>query len=50
MIKKLKSIKYMDLEDMVYRFYLAYNEIVDSSALLYFGPNIVGYTIAAAIL
>ena len=44
-IEKLKSIRYNDLEDMVYRMQLTYHEIIDILDMEYISSSTIGYTI-----
>ena len=45
-IEELKNSKYNDLEDLVYRFQLPYNEISDKLDLKYIPTSTIGYTLA----
>ena len=42
-IEELKSIKYTDIEDLVYRMQLTYDEIIDVLDLKYISTKILGY-------
>ena len=46
---ELKKVKYDDLEDMVYRFQLTYNEIVDILDLKYIPTQRTGYSLNPGI-
>ena len=46
---ELKKVKYNDLEDMVYRFQLTYNEIIDVLDLKYIPTKRMGYTLNPGI-
>ena len=44
-LKQFKNVKYNDLEDMVYRFQLTYDEIMDILDLKYIPTKIIGYSL-----
>ena len=44
-LEELKNVKYNDLEDLVYRFRLTYDEIMDILDLKYISTERMGYTI-----
>ena len=44
-LTELKNIKYNDLEDLVYRMQLTYNEIIDILDLKYISTERIGYSI-----
>ena len=44
-LEELKNVKYNDLEDLVYRFKLTYDEIMDILDLKYIPTKITGYSI-----
>ena len=44
-LTELKNIKYNDLEDLVYRMQLTYNEIIDILDLKYISTQRIGYSI-----
>ena len=48
-LEELKRVKYNDLEDMVYRFQLTYNEIIDVLDLKYIPTKRTGYTLNPGI-
>ena len=48
-LEELKKVNYNDLEDMVYRFQLTYNEIIDVLDLKYFPTKRIGYSLNPGI-
>ena len=44
-IKELKRVKYGDLEDMVYRLQLTFDEIIDILDVKYIDRSTIGYTL-----
>ena len=48
-LEKLKNVKYNDLEDMVYRFQLTYDEIIDVLDLKYIPTKRTGYSLNPGI-
>ena len=44
-LEELKNAKYNDLEDLVYRFQLTYNEIIDVLDLKYISAKRIGYSL-----
>ena len=48
-LQELKNVKYNDLEDMVYRFQLTYNEIIDILDLKYIPSKRIGYSLPPGI-
>ena len=48
-LKELKNVKYNDLEDLVYRFKLTYDEIIDILDLKYISTKRTGYTLEPGI-
>ena len=48
-IEELKIIKYNDLEDMVFRMELTYDEIVDRLDIKYIAGSTKGYTLPPGI-
>ena len=44
-LEELKNVKCNDLEDMVYRYQLAYDEIIDILDLKYIPTSTIGYTL-----
>ena len=44
MLKELKNVKYNDFEDLVYRFQLTYDEIIDILDLKNISTNKIGYS------
>ena len=48
-LEGLKRVKYRDLEDMVYRLQLTYDEIVDIVDVKYIAGSTKGYTLAPGI-
>ena len=48
-LEELKNSKYKDLEDLVYRFQLTYDEIIEILDLNYIPTTIKGYTLPPGI-
>ena len=48
-LEELKNVKYSDLEDMVYRFQLTYDEIIDILDLKNIPTTTLGYTLPPGI-
>ena len=48
-LTKIKNIKYNDLEDLVYRMQLTYNEIIDILDLKYIPTKRIGYSVEPII-
>ena len=48
-VEELKNAKYNDLEDLVYRFQLTYDEIIDILDLKYISTKRTGYTLEPGI-
>ena len=48
-LEELKNVKYNDLEDLVYRFKLTYDEIMDILDLKYIPTKRMGYSIEPKI-
>ena len=48
-VEELKNVKYNDLEDLVYRYQLTYDEIIDILDLKYIPTKRTGYTLEAGI-
>ena len=48
-VEELKNVKYNDLEDLVYRFQLTYDEIIDVLDLKYIPTKRTGYTLEPGI-
>ena len=48
-VEKLKNLKYNDLDDLVYRFQLTYDEIIDILDLKYIPTKRTGYTLEPGI-
>ena len=48
-LEELKNAKYNDLEDLVYRFKLTYNEIIDVLDLKYISTKRIGYSLNPGI-
>ena len=46
---ELKRVKYKDLEDMVFRFQLTYNEIMDIFDVKYTAGPTIGYTVPPGV-
>ena len=45
----MKKVKYNDLEDLVYRFQVTYDEIIEKSDLKYIPPNGTGFSLVPGI-
>ena len=45
----LKTVKYRDLEDMVYRLQLTYDEIIDTLDVKYIAGSTIGYTLLPGV-
>ena len=48
-LEELKNAKYTDIEDLVYRFQLTYNEIIDVLDLKYISAKRIGYSLNPGI-
>ena len=48
-LSEIKSVKYRDLEDMVYRLQLTYDEIIDILDVKYIAGSTIGYTLPVGI-
>ena len=48
-VEELKNAKYNDLEDLLYRFQLTYDEIIDILGLKYIPTKRTGYTLEPGI-
>ena len=48
-LAELRRVNYKDLEDMVFRLELSYDEIVYILNIKYFGPSTIGYTLIPRI-
>ena len=44
-LEEIKKVKYNDLEDLVYRFQLPYDEIIDILDLKYIPTKRIGYSL-----
>ena len=44
-LSNLKRVKYRDLEDMVYRLHLTYDEIIDILDVKYIAGSTIAYTL-----
>ena len=48
-LEEIKNVKYNDLEDMVYRFLLTYDEFIDTLDLKYILTKTTGYSLNTGI-